>query len=370
MEKENLMELDLDKLAAELSTRMGAQIGPAVTELVQEKLHELGLTKVDRKHGMFPGVADGDRPAITKAERARAFLRSAILHTAPSDEVVRKALSEGSDTAGGYLVPSEYRAELIRRLPELSELFPHVRKVPVIGDSGEYPKLDSDVTITWGRSENAALTETDPSFTHLQWTVRNMSAITYLSRELVSDANPNIVETITALFSEAVAAERDKMIAIGDGSSQPQGIYSAAGVSSVAVGGALTYAKLVELKFELSRKYHRNARWVLNSTNLQRITSITDDNSLPIFRDALVAGESPRILGKEYAVQDDLPDSVIFFGALSHYLWFDREQMVIESTTTGGDTFKKHQVAVKVVERCDGKLALAQAMVKATGITG
>jgi len=364
------MDIDLDKLAAEISARMGGQLGSVVTDLVHEKLHELGLTAVDRKHGIFPGVDGADSPTRTPAERARAFLRSAILHTEPADEIVRKALSEGTDSAGGYLVPSEYRAELIRRLPELSELYPFVRRVPVISDSGEYPKLDTDVTITWGRAENEAITETSPVFAHLQWTVRNMSAITYLSRELVSDANPNIVDTITSLFSEAVAAERDRMIAIGNGSNQPQGIYSAAGVESVAVNGALTYAELVEIKFALSRKYHRNARWVLNSTNLQRITSITDDNNQPIFRDALVAGESPRILGKEYSVQDDLPDSVIFFGDLSHYLWFDREQMLIESTTTGGDTFRKHQVAVKVVERCDGKLALAEAFVKGTGITG
>ena len=370
------MDLDLDKLAGELSARMGDQIGSVVSDLVQEKLHELGLTQVDRKHGIFPGLpgadADGSGPVPTKAERARAFLRAAILHADPCDETVRKALSEGTDSAGGYLVPTEYRAELIRRLPELSELFPHVRRVPVISDSGEYPKLDSDVTITWGRAENAAVTESDPAFTHLAWTVRNMSAITYLSRELVSDANPNIVETITALFSEAVAAERDKMIAIGggSGSSQPEGIYSAAGLSSVAVGGSLTYEKLVELKFTLKRKYHRSARWLFSSTNLQRITSITDDNGLPIFRDALVAGETPRILGKMYSIQDDLPDSVIFFGDLTHYLWFDRESMVIESTASGGDTFKKHQVAVKVVERCDGKLALSEAFAKATGITG
>ena len=368
------MDMDLDKLAVEISTRMGSQIGPVVSDLVQEKLNDLGLTSVDRKHGMFPGIpgAGDDAPGmvLTKAERARAFLRSAIFHSEPGDEIVRKALSEGTNNAGGYLVPTEYRAELIKRLPELSELFPFVRKVPVITDAGEYPKLDTDVTITWGRSENAAVTETDPVFAHLTWTVRNMSAITYLSRELVSDANPGIIETITSLFSEAVAAERDKMIAIGDGSTQPEGIYSAAGLSSVAVGGSLTYAKLVELKFELKRKYHRNARWLLSSTNLQRVTSITDDDNLPIFRDALVAGESPRILGRPYSIQDDLPDSVIFFGDLSHYLWFDRERMIIESTSTGGNTFAKHQVAVKVVERCDGKLGITEAFVKATGVTG
>ena len=78
----------------------------------------------------------------------------------------------------------------------------------------------------------------------------------------------------------------------------------------------------------------------------------------------------PRILGRPYSIQDDLPDSVIFFGDLSHYLWFDREQMIIESTSTGGNTFAKHQVAVKVIERCDGKLGITEAFVKATGVTG
>ncbi len=369
------MNIDLDKLAAELSVRMGGELGSVVSDLVKEKIHDLGLDKVDRKRGIFPGLPGADEaaaPALNKAGRAHAFLKAAILHTDPGDEIVRKALSEGTDSAGGYLVPTEYRGELIRRLPELSEIFPFVRKVPVISDSGQYPKLSSDVAITWGRSENANIDETDPVFTNLSWTVRNMSAITYLSRELVADGNPGIVETITSLFSEAVAAERDKMIAIGGGSGsiQPEGIYSAAGLSSVAVGGSLSYEALVELKFALARKYHRSARWVLSSTNLQRITGLTDDNGQPVFRDALVAGETPRILGKEYSVQDDLPDSAIFFGDLSQYLWFDRENMVIESTATGGDTFRKHQVAVKVVERCDGKLALAEAFVKATGITG
>lgn len=363
------MELDLDKLAAEISARMGGQVGTLVTDLVGEKLKELGADRVDRKHGIFPGLPGGEAGLLSRADRAKAFLRSAILHTEPGDELVRKALSEGSDSAGGYLVPAEYRAELVRRLPELSELFPFVRQVPVITDSGEYPKLGTDVSVTWGRAENEAIDETDPEFTHLQWTVRNMSAITFLSRELVSDANPGIVETITALFSEAVACERDRTIALGNGTTQPEGIYSAAGLGSVAIDGALTYAKLVEIKFALKRKYHRSARWVMNSVNLQRIAGLSDENKQPIFRDALVTGETPRILGRPYSIQDDLPNSAIFFGDLGQYFWFDRERMMIESTTTGGDTFKKHQVAIKLVERCDGRLALAEAFVKGTGIS-
>lgn len=361
------MQIDVDKLVAELSARMGDKFGPVMAEVVDQKIKDLGLDRVDRKFSLFPGTED---PASGTATRAAAFLRAAILHSEPVDGVVRKALSEGSDGAGGYLVPTEYRGELLRRLPELSELYPFVRTVPVITDSGDYPKLSTDVTITWGRAENDDLTDTDPTFDHLTWTVRNMSAITYMSRELASDANPGIVQTVIDLFSEAVAAERDKMIAIGDGSTQPGGIYSASGLTAIAVDGALSYAKLVEIKYGLARRYHRNARWVMSSANLQRVTGLIDDNGQPIMRDALVAGETPIILGKPFSVQDDLPDHTLFFGDLSQYMWFDRQRMIIESTTTGGDTFKKHQVAIKVVERCDGKLALSEAFVKGTGITG
>jgi HK97 family phage major capsid protein len=359
------MQIDVDKLVAELTARMGDKFGPVMAEVVDQKIKDLGLDRVDRKFSVFPGTEDA--PA---ASRAAAFLRAAILHSEPADGLTRKALSEGSDGAGGYLVPVEFRGELLRRLPELSELYPHVRTVPVITDSGDYPKLSTDVTITWGRAENDEIDETDPVFDHLTWTVRNMSAITYMSRELASDSNPGIVQTVIDLFSEAVAAERDKMIAIGNGSTQPAGIYSASGLTGVTVDGTLSYAKLVEIKYALARRYHRNARWVLSSTNLQRITGLVDDNDQPIMRDALVAGETPIILGKPFSVQDDLPDDAIWFGDLSQYLWFDRQRMIIESTSTGGDTFRKHQVAIKVVERCDGKLALSEAFVKGTGITG
>ncbi len=365
------MNFDVDRLVEELNRRMGDRVGPMVVEILDEKIKSLGLDRVDRKHGIFPDAEAVRGSDLSRAGKAKLFLKGAILHCDPGVETVRKALSEGSDGAGGYLVPAEYREELVKRLPELSELFPHVRKVPVASDSGDYPKLSGDVSITWGRAENAGLTETDPTFTQVTWTVQNMSAITYMSRELACDSNPNIVDTITDLFSEAVAAERDKVIAVGKtGDSQPEGIYSASGLSSVATVGTLSYADLVEIKYTLKRKYQRNARWVMNSTNMQRITALTDDNGQPLIRDAMWAGAKPHILGNEFSVQDDLPDDIILFGDLSQYYWFDREQMVIESTSTGGDTFKKHQVAIKVVERCDGKLALAEAFVKGAGITG
>jgi len=359
--------LDLDALASRITQRIAlpADIGLMVTDAVEKAIRDKGLDRVARKSLVVEGAEPS--PEQTKEFLARQFVAASILHGlgAPLTDVQRKALSEGTPSAGGYLVPDSYRAELVARLPELSDLYPHVRVIPVDSDAGSMPSLATDVTITWGRAENEAITETDPAFGQVSWSIVNMSALTYLSRELVSDGNPGLIGVITELFSDAIAAERDKKIALGTNSSQPEGILSATGVSTVSgCSGALTYNKLVSLKFALARKYHRNARWLMNETSLGWVHKISDDNGMPILHDALISDDVPRILGLPFSTQADIDDGLIVIGDLSRYFWFDRRRMEIETTTSGGDTFKKHQVGIKVVERVDGAVALGEAFKK------
>ena len=367
--------VDVDALAESIASRIHVPVPDdivgQVNEAIEKYLKDHGYTEARRKAGLHG--EGGASEAATKQAMKQAFWLGVLRSGIPGAELTplqRKALSEGTAGSGGYLVADEYKGDIVSRAAELSELFPHVRVWPVVTDSGDFPTLNTDVSITWGRSENAAITETDPSFDHLAYTITNMSAITFLSREVVDDSNPAIVDVVTQLFSEAIAAERDKKIAIGTGSSQPMGLCSASGVSAVSgTSGALTYAKLVALKYGLQRKYQNGARFVLNSGTLSWCVGLTDDNGQPILRDALVAGEPAKLLGKPYSVQDDLADGLVFYGDLSKYYWFDRQRMLIETTTTGGDTFQKHQLAIKVVERCDGGVALAEAFKKSGAFT-
>ena len=336
------------------------------SEVMAEKMKELGLTDVDRNHGMFPGVEGGDDPAIGKEARIEKFAR-AILQM---DHTVLKALSEGTDSAGGYLVPDEFHAEIIQRLPELSELAAYVRVVPVGGDAGTFPTLATDVSISWDESENEAFDESNPVFGNKTFTIHRLNAITKTSRELVSDSKIKLAPYLTQLFAEAVAAERDKVIAIGNGTDRPQGIYSASGLSSVASIGTLAFTDLVEIEHTLAKKYRKGARWIMSNGNVQRVRSFKDSDNRPIFIRDLQTGQPPRLLGYPISQQDDLPDSRIYFGDLKRYFWFDREKMAVESTTIGGDAFEKHQLWIKLWERCDGKVMLAEGFVYGAGITG
>jgi len=372
MEEDTRFETDqgIDLIADQVLAGLSEKLNVVVEETVDKAIRDKGLDKVARKTGLWGG--EDVPPEVTRKELADAFVTACVLKAAGIQPtgIYQKALSEATDAAGGYLTPDGFRTELIKRAAELSELYPYVRKVPVNTDSGNGPSLSTDVSITWGTAENTALTETDPAFGQVTWSISKMSALTYISRELVSDSNPGIIQVVTELFQEAIAAERDKRIAVGTGSSQPEGLVSASGISTVSgCSGTLTYAKLVTLKYGLARKYHKRARWIMGETTLGWISKLVDNNGQPLIRDPLVSGEPPLILGLPYSTQVNIDDGLIIIGDLGYYFWFDRQQMVIESTTVGGDTFEKHQVGLKVVERCDGKVALAEAFKKSGTFT-
>ena len=340
--------------------QMQEALSAVIEPVIAEKVKELGLDRAER---------DGVLPA-TEAEAAKEIRMADFFGAVLSgDEARIKALSEGTDSAGGYLVPEELRNEVLVRAPELSELFPHARRVRVRSNAGSVPSLATDIAISWDEAENADFDESDPVFSELGYSVKRATAVCYTSRELLADSGPGVVELLTQLSSVALAAERDRVIAVGDGSDEPEGLASAT-ISSVAVGGAITFAKLVEIECALAKKYRRNARWIMNNTNVRRVMSLEDTQNRPLFVRDLKEGAPARLLGYPIGQQDDLPDGEIYFGNLSYYYWFDREQMGLETTTSGGSTFMKHQLGVKVWERVDGAVALAESFAKGSGITG
>lgn len=282
---------------------------------------------------------------------------------------VEKALSEGSAAGGGYLVPDDFRAEVVMRVPALSELFSGVRVIPTARDGGSMPSLATDVSVSWDEGENEDFEDSSPVLGTVTWSIHRMNAICKSSRELMADSAIGLAAFLQQLFTEAVAKERDKVIAIGNGSDRPLGISSASITQSVSVG-ALSYDKMVDIEHALPKKYRASAAWVLDNTMMGYVMKVKDDNGLPIFRRTNEVDKEPvRVMGYPVREQDDLPSTELHFGDMSRYLWWDREEMGVESTTEGGESFQKHQYWIKVWEREDGKLSLVEAFAKGTNIT-
>jgi HK97 family phage major capsid protein len=371
---------------------LGDKAGEEIAAKVAEEIRKLGLDKIDRRHLMFPGaetaqrksalnvrnILDGSTPVKHwDAERTadvdaglRAFFHKVLLNKPIAssledrglvDDIVVRTLSS-SDSEGGYLIPPGYIPYLTADLPKIAKLLPLVTTFPTGGaPSGEMPTVATNATVAWG-SENTAIGAGDPVFGTATYAVNRMNVFCDMPRELVNDTNPRIVDTIIGLFRQAMADELDRCIAYGNGSGKPTGIYQAttitdvSGVTSLSSTSAAGYLNLIKIMHSVDQRYHSDpsCRWVFNQNVLAMIESILDGQNQPVFRPGI--GEMPStVLGKPFVVHNGLPNTFIGFGALRYYYLFDHGDMGMESTTTGGDSFKKHQVLIKFWQRLDGK---------------
>jgi HK97 family phage major capsid protein len=156
--------------------------------------------------------------------------------TGPRNDLERRVLSEGTDSAGGFTVPDVLMAEWIDRLRNaLTVVRAGARTVPLTSDVTKIARLLADPTAAW-RAENAAVAESDPSFEAVTFTPRSLDVFFKTSRELVEDSI-NASEILEAALVRSFAVEVDRVCLAGTGTPpQPRGIRNTTNVNEVSQG--------------------------------------------------------------------------------------------------------------------------------------
>jgi HK97 family phage major capsid protein len=379
-----------------LAPLTGADLAKVIDDAVQLKIKELGIDKIDRRYLAFPeagarhadplmafsarDLQDGATPwnEIPQESQVRrkilfkAFMRSVLLGKSVDESLgefseaaaaikpllVTKAFSSagGSGSEGGYLIPPGFIAYLIRDIPRYSALFPLVTVFPTgQANAGTMPTVATNASSSWG-SESTEITATTGAFGEATYTIYRHNSRAVLPLELVNDTNPAILDVVVSLIQQAMAEERDRVIAYGNGSGKPTGIYQSSGITDVSGITAVNFANLNKLLFSVDMRWHDDPsfRWTLNQNVLNVCSSLVDDQGRPILRDSVGAGLPPTLLGKPFVVSNSFPNTYIGVGVMKGYIWFDRNDMGM-ATDMGGAYFDAHQMAVKVWERADGK---------------
>ncbi len=303
-------------------------------------------------------------PAEPRSEKAASFLSAWM----SGDVAGMKALSEGDDASGGYLVPDELRQEITDRAQHLSRMASRVRRIACRTNTILVPTLATDVSVAWG-SENAQFAESDPQFGQPSISMNRLNVLTKLSRELISDNAVDLVDYVSDLFAEAVAVEEDRVVALGSGSGQPEGLYSAAGLQEYAVSGPITYDSLLEIYYLLPDRYRARGVWLGADDTFKAIKQLEDTAGTFIWGPNAEGGVPAQLLGRPIVAQPAWPTGALMFGDPRYYHMYAREEFTVESSTSAGSAFAAHQLWLKGWERIDGKLILAEAWVRGTGIT-
>lgn len=172
-----------------------------------------------------------------------------------SSPEIRAALTEGTDSTGGYTVPSFLMGEVIDAMRAKTVCVQAgARTVPLEGYQNTIVRIATDPIAGW-RLENAAIAEGSPTFEGLVLQPKSLAVLVKVSRELIDDSM-NIADALTMAFAGSMAAEVDRVALIGSGTNpEPRGIYNTVGINVVSMGtngAALTsYAPILDAQYEL-----------------------------------------------------------------------------------------------------------------------
>lgn len=253
----------------------------------------------DQKGEPVRVLAPGELWAERKAEGIALGDAMRALAIGPRNDFERKALEEGTTTAGGFTVPAPLATWYIDRLRARSVVVQAgARTVPMDSSTMAIARLDSDPAIGW-REESAAVAEGDPTFGRVTLQARSIAGIVKVSRELVADT-VNAAAMLENAFVRTMALELDRVAIWGSGTApEPRGIANTVGINEVSMGtnGAqlANYSKLIDAIYELHLdNVTEVTAGILHPRTAASLAKLVDTNGNPLVEPKMTADIARR----------------------------------------------------------------------------
>ncbi|MBD8874853.1 phage major capsid protein [Roseibium polysiphoniae] len=321
-----------DARLAEMEERGSADV------LTLEKLDRLDEALDATQRRLDDLTLKSRRPARGgQAERGQTS--QAIEHKAAFESYVRtgreqalrplevKALSASSDPDGGYLVPEETEAGILRRLSEVSPIRAIAGVRQVSAATYKKPFSISGPQTGWV-GETAARPETStPTLAELSFPAMELYAMPAATASLLDDAAIDMDAWIAEEVETAFAEQEGAAFVNGDGVNKPTGFLSVPRVAETAwawgslgtistgeAGGFATLApgdKLLDLIYSLKSGYRQNARFVMNRRTQGALRKLKDGDGNYLWQPPASAGAAATLLNFPVTEAEDMPDIAI-----------------------------------------------------------
>ncbi len=278
--------------------------------------------------------------------------------------LVHNVLSEGTDADGGYLVPEEFERDIVTALEE-ENVVRSLAKVITTQHERKIPVATGHSTAQW-TAENAAYTESNPTFGQKQIDAFKLTDLCRVSVELLQDSAFDIEDYLMKEFARAFGIAEEEAFCVGTGTNQPTGIFTANGGTvgvTAAANNAITADELISLVYALKSPYRRNAKFLMNDATISAIRKLKDQNGAYLWQPSVQAGQPDRLLGYEIFTSPYVPTMAagaltVAFGDFKNYWIGDRSgrtvQRLNELYATNG------QIGYVATERVDGKVILPE----------
>ena len=311
-------------------------------EAVEKREAELNAADERRPIGEDRSVKPGAKPDTrTQEERHKAifdkFIRSGISELDKEDRAFLKGLEDraqsvGDNTKGGYFVPDQFQAELVKSLKAWGPMLdPGVTRMltTATGASMSWPTMDDTANVGALISENAQVSLSEASFgTRSLDAYKYTSGVVLISDELLQDSVMSVDGIINDAMAERIGRIGNTHLTTGDGASKPRGIVTAAGTTAAAGAAAITFDDMINLEHAVDPAYRSDPSvgWMMNDATLKALRKLKDLNGAYIWNPAdVMSGAPATISGYRYIINQAVADigttnKSVVFGALNRYI--------------------------------------------------
>jgi len=297
----------------------------------------------------------------------------------------KATLTESSGSQGGYLVPTDYRNELL----SIDGYSPIVRdranvvpvsvekiKWPALNQSGSLSGADSNfyggVKMTWA-DENDSATETNQTFKEIELVVNRLSAYTQVSNHLLQDSPISVDALVRQQFALAIGQHLDYQFLRGDGVGKPLGALSGSGSISVTRTTSTRFklADAANMIKRLPASSMANAVWVMSQSVLSELVQLVDAGNNSVYMPNVQPGINFSLFGLPVMITENLPAlgtaKDVCLCDFSKYIIAENQDVTI--SVSEHVAFLTNKQTFKVDMRLDGQPQLDNAITLADGAT-
>jgi HK97 family phage major capsid protein len=336
--------------------------------------------------GVFDTIGDFMR-AVTQEGAGRQY-RDAVDLDARLDKckAIQNVFSTDVPSDGGFLVPEEFRSDLLMMALENSVIRPRATVIPMSTQTLALPAVDdqSHSTTVFGGiqtywvDESTAPPETSAKFAQVKLDAKKLMGYCTVPSELPADA-PAFSAFIDQALPKALAFEEDYRFMAGLGVGEPLGFINC-NAAVIAAGASHLGANTIGVE-DLAAMYARmlpsslmNAIWIADIGTFPQLATMAVQgaiaNSMPVWMNNGVIGAPPvSIYGRPVYFTEKCPalgtTGDINFVDPSFYLIGDRQ--AITASASPHFAFSTDKIAYKIIERVDGRPWLQSALTPKNG---
>lgn len=196
-------------------------------------------------------------------------------------------LEEGEDQYGGFLIPPEFRNDLMLAVEQRNEILPRTTRVPIKGTTVKIPFVngfDESGGLVYGGiewkwlDELATKTPTRPAFGRITLDLKKMAGLAYASDEILEDSPMSMENILKNGFRDGLNYQVNKVLIRGTGAGQPLGILNAPCLVSITketgqAASTIVFENIIKMYARISDPA-ASLVWIANPNTLPQLATM------------------------------------------------------------------------------------------------